>query len=366
MAASLDELTKNLPVDKFQHVRKFFPQDKLDLVVRKGVFCYDYLDSMEKLKTSRLPAKEHFYNKLNEQDVSDEDYAHARRVWEEFNIANLSEYCKLYLKVDVLLLADVFENFRSLCLEIYKLDPAFYFTAPGLAWDAALKHTKVVLDLIQDYDMLMMFEKGTRGGITQCSKRYSKADNKYLGNTQNTRNIFYVDSNNLYGVAMSMVLPTGGFQWVEPKDMTDITSVEDDASHGYVLEVDVEYPKELHDKHNGIPYLPEHLKGIGSKSLKLMTTFYKKEKYVVHYKVLKQAIKAGLRVTRYHRVIRFDQSAWLKSYIDLNTQLRTSAKNKFETDFFKLMNNAFFGKTMENVRKRQNVELVTTEKRLKK
>jgi hypothetical protein len=138
---------------------KHFPADKMELVTRKGVFCYDCVDSMEKLEQTSLPDKNEFYNKLNECNISDRDFEHAQNVWREFNIQTLGEYSDLYLKIEVMLLADVFEMFRRMCLKDYKHDPDWYFTIPGLSWDAALKFTKVVLDLLTDIDMLLMFQK---------------------------------------------------------------------------------------------------------------------------------------------------------------------------------------------------------------
>ena len=141
MAASLDSLVNNLPKDDFINLGLHYSGDKFNLLTKKGVYPYEHMDSLEKLEETELPPKEAFYSRLNNEDISDEDYAHAKKVWETFNMKTLRDYHELYNKVDVLLLADVFENFRDICIENYKLDPAHYFTAPGLAWDAALKVT---------------------------------------------------------------------------------------------------------------------------------------------------------------------------------------------------------------------------------
>ena len=135
----------------------------MSLVTRKGVYPYEYTDSWEKLKQNQLPAKECFYSSLNDSNISDEDYEHACKVWNYFNIQNLGEYSDLYLKIDVLLLCDVFENFRSLCLETYKLDCSHYFTIPGFAFDAMLKYTKIELELLMEYEMYLLIEKGIAG-----------------------------------------------------------------------------------------------------------------------------------------------------------------------------------------------------------
>ena len=182
MPTSLDSLVNNLPKDAFNNVERCYAEDKLELLTRKGVYPYECMDTLEKLKETKLPSKEAFYSRLNGVGISDEDYGHAREVWKTFKMKNLKDYHNLYNQVDVLLLADVFENFRDICIKKYKLDPANFYTAPGLAWDEALKATKVKLELLSDIDMLLMVEKGIRGGVSMISNRYGKANNKYMGN----------------------------------------------------------------------------------------------------------------------------------------------------------------------------------------
>ena len=154
MSSGLDSLVKNLTDNgkdssKIVHTKNRF-QDKISLCLRKGVYPYDYMNSPEKLSETQLPPKSAFYSKLTEQDISDEDYIHAQKVWKEFGMTTMKDYHDLYLELDVLLLADVFENFREVCLDNYKLDPAWYLTAPGLSWDAMLKSTGIKLDLLTD------------------------------------------------------------------------------------------------------------------------------------------------------------------------------------------------------------------------
>ena len=185
MAASLDKLVNNLPKDDFINLSLYYSGDKFNLLARKGVYPYEYMDSFEKLKETKLPPKEAFYCRLNDGGISDEDYAHAQKVWSMFKMEYFKDYHELYNKVDVLLLTDVFENFRNICLENYELDPAHYYTAPGLAWDAALKVTGVNLVLLSDIDMLLMVEKGITGGVSMISNRYGKANNKYMGDQFN-------------------------------------------------------------------------------------------------------------------------------------------------------------------------------------
>ena len=201
MAASLDSLVKNLPKDSFKNLTEFYEGDELKLLLRKGVFPYDWFDSFDRLSSTSLPPKESFNSVLNDSKISEEDYIHAQKVWKIFDMKTMRDYHDLYLKSDVLLLSDVFENFRDVCLSNYRLDPMFYYTAPGLAWDACLKIAKVRLELLTDYDILMMVEKGIRGGVSMISTRYGKANNPYMKDydpDKPTKYISYLDANNLF------------------------------------------------------------------------------------------------------------------------------------------------------------------------
>ena len=362
MATSLDSLVNNLPEEAFNNLERYYTYDELSLVKRKGVYPYEYMDSLERFKENKLPPKEAFYSRLTGEDISNEDYEHAKNVWDVFGMKNLQDYHDLYNETDVLLLADVFENFRNICMENYKLDPAHYFTAPGLTWDACLKMTGVNLELLSDIDMLLMIEKGIRGGVSMISTRYGKANNKYMGKSFNEKEpskyIQYLDANNLYGWAMSKPLPTHGFKWMK------VDELETWELHSCILEVDLEYPKSLHDLHNGYPLAPEQI--VVNKVVKLTPNLGDKKKYILHYENLKQYLRLGLKLTHIHRGIKFKESPWLKKYITLNTKLRTQAKNEFEKDFFKLMNNSLFGKTMEDIRNRVNIKLVNNEKQAEK
>ena len=360
MASSLDLLMNNL-VRRGRKLIDFedYSELKYDLVTRKGIYPNEYMSSWDKFEESQLPPIEAFYSNLNMSNVSEADYEHAQRVWKEFRIRNLGEYHDLYLRTDVVLLANVLEAFRDTCLEHYSLDPAHFYTSPGLAWKVCLKHTGIKLELLTDPDMLLMFEHGIRGGITQAVHRYAMANNPYMGNKFNpdesTCYLQYLDANNLYGWAMSQSLPTGGFRWVriEPNEVGELVKCTD---KGYLLEVDVAYPDQLQDLHNDLPFMCERMEINNVK--KLVPNLYNKRNYVIHIRALDQVLLHGLILEHIHRVIEFDQSAWMKPFLDFNTQLRTHATNDFEKDFFKLMNNSVFSKTMENIRKHRNIRLV--------
>ena len=361
MATSLDSLVKNLPKESFKNLTEFYEGEQLDLIKRKGVFPYDWFDNFGKLSSTSLPPKEAFHSILNDSGITEEDYIHAQKVWETFNMKTMRDYHDLYLKSDVLLLSDVFENFRDVGLDNYRLDPIFYYTAPGLAWDACLKITKIELELLHDYEMLMMVEKGIRGGVSMISTRYGKANNPYMKDydpDQPTKYISYLDANNLYGWAMCKPLPTKGFRWMKREELKDWKSMP------CILEVDLEYPEKLHDLHNDYPLAPERV--TVNKVEKLIPNLNDKKKYVIHHETLKLYLSLGLKLTKIHRGITFEESAWLKPYIDLNTDLRAKAQNDFEKDFFKLMNNSVFGKTMENIRNRVDIRLVTREYQAKR
>lgn len=302
---------------------------------------------------------------------------------------SLGDYHDLYVKADVLALADVFENFRDICLNYYGLDAAHFYTSPGLAWQAALKMTRVKLELLTDIDMHLFIEKGLRGGISMISHRHAKANNKYIPDYDKNKpnsHVMYLDANNLYGWAMSQALPVKGFRWLDEFEIEnlDVNDIEDDSENGYVFEVDLEYPTKLHDNHNEYPLAPEKikvtedmlspyaktlledLKVTGTSTEKLIPNLYPKEKYVVHYRNLKLYLSLGMKLTKTHRVMVFKQEKWLKKYIHFNTAKRQMAQNSFEKDFFKLMNNVVFGKTMENLRKRTDIKLVNKQSKARK
>ena len=389
MASSLERLAANLPTDTFKYTSQVFQDEKLALMKQKGVYPYDYMDSFQKFGDQQLPPKEEFYSILTDDSISDEQYQHAQKVWNTFNMRTMGEYHDLYLKSDILLLADVFENFRKTCHQYYKLDPCHYFTSPGLSWDAMLKMTGIKWELMTDVDTFQFIEKGLRGGISYIANRHGEANNKYMSGYNSekpSKYVMYLDANNLYGWAMSQYLPTGGFRWMTEKQIqkVNLAACTEDRKKGMILEVDLEYPKELHELHNDYPLAAEKMKvtkemlspyckniqeqfGITiGQVAKLIPTLSSKKNYVLHYRNLQLYPSLGLKLKKVYRVLEFDQSPWLAQYISFNTQKRMNAKNAFEKDFFKLLNNSVFGKTMENVRKRVDVRLVTDQKKLSK
>ena len=305
------------------------------------------------------------------------------KIWDKFKMKNMGDYHDHYLKKDVLLLTDVFEKFISTCLKYYELDPCHYFSAPGLSWYAMLKMTGVKLEKISDIEQYLFIEKGSRGGISYVAKRCAKANNKYMSdydsNKQSTL-ITYLDKNNLYGWSMGEYLPYREFEWLKIVDELDIMKINEKNDAGYILEVDLKYPKELLELHNDYPLAPEELtvtndilsnycKSIADKYdikvgdvKKLIPNVANKSKYVVHYRNLQLYLSLRMNLTKIHRVLQFGQSDWMKKYIEFNTKKRMCATNDFKKDSFKLMINSVYGKTMGNLRKRMNVRFVNNKK----
>lgn len=392
MSCSLEKLVESTPKDKFILMRKHFndiEEDKLQLLLQKGIYPYDYMDSFERLDETEFPSYSDFYSQLAKQDISMNDYQHGVNVYKQFNYRTLKDYHDLYLTTDVLLLADVFEQFRNISMESYSIDPAHYVSLPSFSWDAMLLFTQVEIQIFNDQqkDMYNFVEKSIRGGISMICNRYSKANNPGVegyDKTKDQTHVLYLDANNLYGWAMSQYLPISDYEWVDPshhdKLLNTIQSISDESEKGYIFQVDLEYPKELHDSHNDYPLASEKMQvtdemlsdysrslkaklgGSSSEVEKLILNLNNKTKYTVHYRNLKLYLQLGLKVSKVYKILQFKQKAWLSPYIKENTDRRSKAKSDFEKDFYKLMNNAVYGKTMENVRNRIDFELVTCNK----
>ena len=225
MSSSLDKLVNNLPDEALKHTKEAFKNEQFQLMKQKGVYPYDFIDSFQKFDKTELPNKKDFYSILNDEHITDEDYKHAQNVWNTFNLKSMGEYYNLYLKADILLLADVFENFCNNCLKFYVLDCAHYFSSPGLSWDSMLKMMDIKLELMTDIDMFQFLEKGMRGGNSYIANRYGKANNKYMityDEKAPSKYMMYIDYNNLYGHSMSQYLPTGGCKWLTEEQINKL------------------------------------------------------------------------------------------------------------------------------------------------
>ena len=261
MSSSLDKLVSNLPKDDLIYTSQALKGKRLNLMSQKGVYPYDFMDSFEKFNQTELPTKNQFYSILNDQHITDDEHDHAKKVWKTFKIQTMGEYHDLHLGSDVLLLTDVFKNFRKTCMQYYKLDPCHYVTSPGFSWDAMLKMTNIKLELMTDLDMFQFIEKGMRGGVSYIGK----ANNKYMKKYDEKaplKYIMYLDVNNLYGWEMSQYLPTGNFKWMSDKDLEqiDLGKYKADGKKGLILEVDLEYPQKLMTCTMTIPYALKRLR----------------------------------------------------------------------------------------------------------
>ena len=273
MASSLDDLSSNLrngckSIDDMRKVfvntsEHFKNDEEFELMTKKGIYPYDYITSFDKLNERRLPYRKDFYSKLSNKECSQEDYHNAIKVWFKFKCKTLLDYHNIYLVSDVLLLSDIWENFRYVCYKNYGLDCEYYYTAPGLSWDAMLKFTEIELELITDIDKYLFIEKGIRGGISQISKRYAQANNKYMSDYNpkvEKSSIVYLDANNLYGWAMSSYLPYKNFKWNDDVWTKEkIMSLDDKGEKGYLFAVDLHLPDDKHDYFNNYPLCPENI-----------------------------------------------------------------------------------------------------------
>ena len=369
---SLDYLTGTINDDDRISLKQEFGKN-YQLLTKKGIYPYDYFDNTKKYNEQKLPDKKEFFNKINNKNISDEDYELAKNVFEKFNCKNLLDYSILYLKTDICHLSDVFQKFSDFAYQTYELDPRHSYTLPGFSWQSMLKMTKIELELISDPDMYLFLMDTIRGGISVCNKKHVIADNKYINETtKNNKYLMYLDANNLYGVSMIQSLPYKNFKWSDNLTLNKIQTG--------IYEVDIEIPTNLHNKFKDYPICPE-IKNIPENNLskyqnylnnklnikynekdkKLILDLLPKKNYKIYYKNLEYYMKLGIKVTKIHKILTFDEKPFLKDYIDLNTNLRKKAINDLEKDLFKLMNNAIFGKSMENVLNRSNIKLINND-----
>ncbi|XP_021963595.1 uncharacterized protein LOC110859040 [Folsomia candida] len=381
-----------------QEIQELGRQINVDLMLQKGAYPYTHMQSPANFEENQLPPIKEFYNDLNDQPLDQKVYDHAKQVCESFDVQNLGDWHNLYVLLDVTLLADCMERSREILWDSYNLDLANYFSLPMIAYDACCKMGKAKLDYV-DVTMHCWFETALRGGVCGVGGiRAAQANNKYMGEkydeTKTDSYISFLDINNLYGSAMCSALPEKDYKWLTEYELSRVranpnafvNSLQDDAETGYFFEVNLEIPPEIHNKLNDYPpaptkrcvnkdelaphqhqqmqdfQVPESM----FKNAKLVADLLPKQHYVTHYRNLKMYIKFGLVITQVHRAVKFTQRAWMKPFILSNTEMRKKAITDFEKDFFKLLNNSSFGKTIEQKRKRTSISLVTTERQLRK
>jgi len=368
--ASLLNLVKMLTADERKHTDSLKASLPDEALTGKGIFPYSFITSTEVLEMERdgLPSREVAFHDmlLDTISVTEDDYQRAQSVWQRCGCKSLKDYMMIYLKVDVYLLADVFETFRATALAEDGLDPANFLGIPGLSWCAALRSMPNKLQLLSDKDMYVFFESGIRGGMTFVNRHYACRSEE--------SQLLYIDINNLYGWALSQKLPSDGFTWITRGDGDDdddddnagaaelqhiVNHLPDENSEvGYVLQVDISVPAEFHDYLSDMPPAPNQQVPVGAKWKKLLMTLEPKRNYIIHSALLKFYVeKLGVRVDAVHRAIRFNQRFVFRSYVEKNTEMRARSTTKFKKDYYKLKNNALYGKTVENLRKRKDLRL---------
>ena len=343
-----------------------FP-DMWKYLTKKLAYSYEYFNNIDDhQKPVDNLKKEDFFSKLKNKCPDDEEIERTREIIKKFNIKNGEELTEIYLKSDVLLLARVFEKFIKVSVLKFDINPLYCVSLPGYTWLCSLKYTGRNLQTPQDKDMILLLENIIRGGIS------SVMGDRYVQSDKNKK-FLYVDANNLYGHSMSQPLPFDELKFDNNVKLEDVLNTPDDSNIGYFIEVDLSYPINIKEKTKNFPFAPvnkkinpdkfsDYMKEIKPdtyiQTKKLICDWSDKKNYWVLYRMLKFYIRHGMIVDIVHNIISFKQSRWLEKYINFNTQRRNQAVNDFEKDFYKLLNNAFYGKTMENVRNRLKIKFV--------
>ena len=389
LGCGLDSLVAGLREGGNVSMVQYFGGEKAKLLDRKGVYCYEYLDSFDRFDETSLPPKEVFSRCLGQgsvfreghkkgeivpEGISDEDYAHAQKVWEELKCEDFGDFSETYNMADTLQLADVFEAYRGETMETFGIDPVYYPILASVAQDAMLKYTCSEVELLTDENMYMFFEEGCRGGVSMACKRYSKANNKYMGERYNPEeeevHDLYHDANGLYAGCLMGPLPYKDFKWISKERLAEMGR-DHSLIKSCTLELDLDVPEDhtFHDYTSCFPLAPEH-KVVGGVT-KLVPNLLNKRCYIVHHSALQTYLKHGLILKKIHRGVSYTEKDFIRPYIELCVKKRQASKTKFESDLWKLYNNAVFGKQMENVRACSGVVIVSGElargkKRLRK
>ena len=360
--ALLNYISKN----DLKNLKTGFP-DKLKYLTKKLAYPYEYFKSIDDYqKPVDNLKKKHFFSKLKNGYPDVEEIQRTKDNIEKFNIKNGEELTEIFLKSDVLLLACVFEKFIKVSINEFKINPLFCVSLPGYTWQCGLKYTGINLQTLQDKDMILLIENNIRGGISSVmGVRYIKSDEN--------KKILYIDANNLYGHSMSEPLPYDEIKFDNTVKLEEILNTPDDSDIGYFIEADLIYTDNIKERTKNLPFAPvnkkinpdnfnDYMKEIRPdtyvQSSKLICDWSDKKNYLIHYRTLKFYVGHGIIVDKVHEITSFKQSRWLEKYINFNTQKRNQTVNDFEKDFYKLLNNAFYGHTMENVRNRLKIKFI--------
>ena len=361
--ASLDKLSTTL--ESFPSLDANGMED--DLFKRKIAYPYEKGKTIESFYKPLKLGRDDYFSTLKQSYPDFEEIIRTQAIIIKNKITNLNELTMLYLKNDVFLLTDIFQNYIDTCKKAYGINPLYSYSTPSFTWKAGLKMTGVKLDYITDDKLRLLLENNMRGGPSSCmGNRYVK---------RGERKIVYEDMNNSYGWSMSQYLATGNFREIEVtrSSLKRILRTPENDEHGFLKECDSEYTSSIHEKTKYFPFLPDKKtikvdifspymminKPEKSKPTeKLIMDRTSKQRYFLHYRDLKFYIRHGVRIVKVHTVYKFKQSPWLAKYIKYNTEQRSKAKTEFEKRFYKLMNKSFYGKTIENITKRLNLYLI--------
>ena len=385
---SLDSMAKDLQPKDFIITKRLFPKH-WELLTRKLPYPYDYFSKWSRLEETKLPARQYFFNKLTNTPCKKADYQFAKKNWEQFDCKTMKDFYEVYLKTDVLLLADVMTHFKKEFHQCYGLELMKYATLPGMSWDAMLKISGVKLEIIKDPDMLLMLQKNIRGGTAMIVKRYARINQPSREDYDNTQPLCLiddVDANSLYAHAMQMPLPVDKFRWMGKDEIEQIIEnlqeIDPEGPQGYIFEVDLEYPESLHDDraHQNYPLAPENIEidmsmwsdyqkatfpARKGKTTKLTPNMFNKKNYVTHLRNLQLYKKLDLVIQSVSRGIAFNQAKYLEPFIKKNADMRREAikrGDKAKSNHIKNCSNSVFGKFIENINKRIDVEFVQDEK----
>lgn len=350
--------------------------EKMKNLLKKGIFPYEYMTDLNKLNENSLPPLKEFFSKVSNSIPSQEDYNFALNFFKLFNCETMKDYAELYCKIDTILLVEIIWKFRNEILSDSSLDICNYISLPQLSMDMFLKRTNIEIELLTDSDMLNFIQNSIRGGMSFINQRHVI--------TNEEESMIYIDANNLYGWAMEQNLPLNNYKWEHESnfDKIDWYNIDTEGEKGYILEVDLDYPENLHIAHNSFPLAPEQLDisydmlspyakkchdelwgGEKYKAKKLTATFNQKIKYAVHFSNLKTYLKLGLKIKKIHRILSFNQAKFVKPHTEYCTNRRINSVSSLQGTIYKLLSNSLFGKFIENVREHINCYFLTNEKK---
>ena len=373
---SLDTLSSRLFNDDFKYLNKFlssmYPHISKDIIRKKQIYPYSYFDSLEKYNTKEFPDISYFYNDLKKKDLSLSDYEQGKTLYKNLNCKSILDYHLLYVKMDVLLLTDVFEKFRNTSFKLSKVDPVWFLTLPGLAWNSFLYQNDFPLVTIHELEIYNFFKKSIRGGVSQVSYRMATANHLDL-----PHNLFdakkpyafiqYLDVINLYGSCMLEYLPMNDFEWVDFNDFNSaykmIMSTSSDSEIGYYCEIDMIYPPDIQDFWIDLPPGVNHVelnddflspyskqdKTAKNTYKKLVGTFLPKKHYVTYYKNFQFYDRIGIKITKIHKILKFKQAPYLKKYVLDSIEQRKNSSHEFDRNYHKMRINVLYGKSIQNV-----------------